>query len=86
MKQHEEDADTLIVSTALDISKDYESVIIVGEDIDLLVILIGTANAIQNNVFFLKSGRGKTPTSLYSTTSLKNQNLAYFVPSRIRRL
>ncbi|XP_071574804.1 uncharacterized protein [Temnothorax nylanderi] len=76
VKQHEEDADTLIVSTALEMASDYESVVIVGEDIDLLIILTGIANETQNNVYFMKPGKRKSAKCLYSSTSLQDPTLA----------
>lgn len=43
---------------------------IVGEDVDLLVLL--TANATSSNVYLLKPGRGKTQQALYSVDSINN--------------
>lgn len=37
--QAQEDADTLIIKTALEVAKDNKTVIVVGQDIDLLVLL-----------------------------------------------
>ncbi|XP_043285283.1 uncharacterized protein [Venturia canescens] len=45
VKQAQEDADYLIVETAISISDQYHSVFIVGEDIDLLVILTQNADS-----------------------------------------
>lgn len=65
-KQAKEDADTLIVNTALELSPTNETVIIVGEDIDLLVILIGLCK--YANVFFLKPGKNKVSAAIFSPT------------------
>lgn len=65
-----EDADTGIVNMAIDKIKDYDSTEIIGEDIDLLVILTGLSQD-KSNIFFRKPGRGKTPEALYSPASLK---------------
>lgn len=47
--QAEEDADRLIVTTAIAKASDFEEVFIVGEDVDLLVILNGLTDPTQNN-------------------------------------
>lgn len=65
VKQALEDADTLIINTALDMSNKFGSVVIVGEDIDLLVILTGLCKS-ENNIYFLKQGKGKAGNILYS--------------------
>ncbi|GBL75992.1 hypothetical protein AVEN_234308-1 [Araneus ventricosus] len=56
VKQAEEDADYLIKS-ALEIEKKSQCVVVVGEDIDLLVIMVVSINS--ENIFFLKPGRGE---------------------------
>lgn len=48
--QAEEDADRLIITTAVTITSSYDVVIVVGEDIDVLVMLIG----IHTNVRFFQ--------------------------------
>ncbi|KAJ8894166.1 hypothetical protein PR048_006776 [Dryococelus australis] len=75
-KQAKEYADTLIVNTALSLAPSNETVIVVGEDVDLLVILIGLCRA--ENVFFLRPGKdtvspAKTsPTNAVSSTVAEN--------------
>ncbi|CAH1113108.1 unnamed protein product [Psylliodes chrysocephalus] len=66
--QAEKDADRLIVTTAILISF-YVVVKMVGEDIDLLVLLCGLSrdgrehilptNRLNNNIIFVKCGRGQ---------------------------
>lgn len=48
--QAEEDADRLIITTAVTITSSYDVVIVAGEDIDVLVMLIG----IHTNVRFFQ--------------------------------
>jgi len=48
-----DDIDTLIVNTAIDLSMTNEIVVIVGEDIDLLIILTGLAWPLQPITLFL---------------------------------
>lgn len=79
VKQHDEDADVLIVQTALERATNFESVIIVGNDIDLLVILTGIAEPSHRNVFFLKPGQGKVAKSLYSSQSCKDDSIRKYI-------
>ncbi|KAG5873472.1 hypothetical protein JTB14_029560 [Gonioctena quinquepunctata] len=63
--QATEDADTVIVNEALSLAEGTETVVVVvGEDIDLLVILTGLCQ--RENVFFLKPGKGNVPPTTYS--------------------
>ena len=68
VQQAAEDADTLIVRTAISMSSSFQSVFIV-EDSDLLVLLIALEKA-HPNVHFLKPGKGKTEEKIYSQQSL----------------
>lgn len=70
VKQAAEDADTLIINTAIDMSSAHDSVVVVGEDIDLLVLLIGLARSLPN-VYFRKPARGKIAQKLYSSQSFQ---------------
>jgi hypothetical protein len=67
--QAEEDADTLIITTAIRKASDFQVVVIAGEDVDLLVILTGLRCPIKGSIYVQKCGRGKTPDVFYSTTS-----------------
>ncbi|KAJ8893879.1 hypothetical protein PR048_006480 [Dryococelus australis] len=75
-KQAKEDADTLIVNTALSLAPSSETVIVVGEYVGLLVILIGLCRV--ENVFFLKPGKDIvspatfSPTNTVSSTVVEN--------------
>ena len=51
VKQAVEDADVMIVETALTVADNYDSVIITGEDIDLLVLLTALGSS-KMNVYF----------------------------------
>ena len=73
VKQAHKDTDTLIVNTAIEETSNSNSVTIVGEDVDLLVILTELAESKQN-IFFLKQGRGKTETKLYIQASIKYES------------
>ncbi|GBL76220.1 hypothetical protein AVEN_234489-1 [Araneus ventricosus] len=57
VKQAEEYADYLIIKSALEIEKRSQCVVVVGEDIDLLIIIAASTNS--ENIFFLKPGRGR---------------------------
>lgn len=47
----------------------HSTTIIVGEDVDLLVLLIGRTHLLQN-IYFMKPGKGKIETKFYSSSSL----------------
>lgn len=66
-KQAKEDGDTLIIKTALDMAPNNENVVVIGEDVDLLVILIGLCH--HTNVYFLKPGKCKSTQNIYSPIS-----------------
>ncbi|GBN38510.1 hypothetical protein AVEN_74266-1 [Araneus ventricosus] len=70
VKQAVEDTDVLIVETAVSIKSQYDNIFVVGEGIDLLVLLTGLA-PMKENLYFRKCGKGRTPDVLYSTTSFK---------------
>src|ERR1700761_1131584 len=63
-----EDADVLIVCTALTQLDTVEHVIVVSEDVDMLVILYGVPNA-SSNVFLYKPERSGKEQSYYSRSS-----------------
>lgn len=78
--QSDGDADLLIVLTALDAAqkKPYAQVYIVGEDVDLLVLLLYHSSFVDNvEVKLLKPGRstGKQPSSVYSPMSIRGEIL-----------
>lgn len=58
-KQVVEDADILIITTALMMAPSNEHVRVVEEDIDLLVILIGLCSPDIKNVFFSETSKRK---------------------------
>lgn len=51
-EQARDDVDVLIIETAIEVSKHERTVVIIGEDIDLLVILIGRTQLHQEEIFF----------------------------------
>ncbi|GBM40533.1 hypothetical protein AVEN_76939-1 [Araneus ventricosus] len=60
VKQAVEDADVLIVETAVSVKSQYDNIFVVGEGIDLLVLLTGLA-PMKENLYFRKCGKGRTP-------------------------
>lgn len=70
VQQAPADADSFIVGTAIQEAANYEEVTIIGEDIDLLVLLTGLGRHLTN-IFFKKPSRGRTPEQLYSPASFK---------------
>jgi hypothetical protein len=66
------DADTQIVHTAIELSHTQSyPVSVIGEDIDLLVLLATLARE-ERDVTFIKPGRGKVPSKVYSSTKLQH--------------
>lgn len=68
VKQATEDADSLIINTVISISSTFDSVIVVGEDVDLLILL--TALSTRSNMYLLKPGKGTILQRIYSTESI----------------
>lgn len=75
-----EDADKLIVDTAIEnVRADSKTtVIIVGEDVDLLVIFSQLAKDIEN-IYFRKENKGCNPYEFYNSSSFKSENLQNIV-------
>ncbi|GBP62239.1 hypothetical protein EVAR_44647_1 [Eumeta japonica] len=65
--QAESDADALIVRTALAASPLFNTVTIVAEDIDILILLTALGRK-QANAFFFKPSKGRTAEQLYSAS------------------
>ncbi|GBL82939.1 hypothetical protein AVEN_106441-1 [Araneus ventricosus] len=78
VKQAEEDADYLIIKSALEIDKGSQCVVVIGEDINLLVIMEASNNS--ENIFFLKPGRSKAEDALYCAAIL---NIAPYIRDNI---
>lgn len=70
-RQSRDDADVLIVETAIEKSIN-NTTIIVGEDIDLLILLIARTQILDQptSIFFKKPGKNNVETKIYSTESL----------------
>ncbi|GBL90764.1 hypothetical protein AVEN_257562-1 [Araneus ventricosus] len=58
VKQAVKDADVLIVETAVSVKSQYDDIFVVGEGIDLLVLLTGLA-PMKENLYFRKCGKGR---------------------------
>jgi len=68
-----DDADTLIVILLINVSSYHPKSILVGEDIDLLVLLIALTPR-ENNIYFLKPISGKIEKKMYSTEYIQKHN------------
>lgn len=64
------DADSVIVRCALEKATTHQTVLIIGEDVDLIVLLIALASP-ENNIYFLKPGKGNVEAKLFSVLKLK---------------
>lgn len=69
-----DDADMLIVQTAIQEAERNQNVVVVGQDIDLLVLLLGLA-PLSKNIFMLKESQGTVKKRVYSTRSLIGGNV-----------
>lgn len=74
VKQSEEDADVLIIKTAIELTKENNITIIVGEDTDLLVIFTQLAYPLGlNNIYFNIPSKSNVPEKIFSIDSFKPQ-------------
>ncbi|XP_072153362.1 uncharacterized protein [Bemisia tabaci] len=72
--QAEDDADTLIVNKAISVVRETnKQVAIVGEDIDLLVLMVALTPA-PSDVPLLKPGKGKNAAQIFSANELQTSN------------
>lgn len=69
-----EDADAVIVQTAINVASDEKPAVIVAEDIDILVILT-QKTPVNKKVYFLKPSKGKTAERLYDSNAFINASL-----------
>ena len=67
----EDDADLLVINTAIQKSSNI-LVTVVGEDVDLLVLLIALIPQ-NKNIYFLKPGSGKIAKKVFSSNDLQKQ-------------
>lgn len=72
-KQAVEDANVLIVTTAIITAKNNITVIIIGQDIDLLVILIQLETT-NLEIYFRKQGSGNINDCCYSSNCFNNSS------------
>ncbi|CAH1099607.1 unnamed protein product [Psylliodes chrysocephalus] len=70
VKQAIEDADLLIVQTAIEIAPSFSSEFVIGEDVDLLVLFTAKARKIPN-LYLRKQGRGKKEDVFYAPQRLQ---------------
>lgn len=70
VKQANNDVDVLIIETALEQSNTNKT-IVVGEDVDLLIILTARTPTDKVN-YFLKPGKIQTETKMYTSQSLNS--------------
>lgn len=76
-----DDADLCVVETAIKESQG-TSAIVVGQDIDLLVLIIHLAPT-ETEISFLKEGKGKTKSRIYSSQDLQSSRILNDLKSSI---
>jgi hypothetical protein len=69
VKQAQNDADVLIIETAIEQLNATNTTVVVGEDINLLVLLTART-PIDKIIYFLKPGKAQQQTEIYSSKSL----------------
>lgn len=69
VKQAQNDADVFIIETAIEQFSSTNPTIVVGEDVDLLIILTARTPT-DKIVYFLKPGRAQVQKKIYSSQSL----------------
>lgn len=72
-----DDADVLIIKTAIEQST-YSSVTVVGEDVDLAVLLIASTPPTKD-ILLLKPGRGKTKTIVLSSQKMQQSGFEHIL-------
>lgn len=65
------DADTLIIRTAIDLSRN-KNVVVVGTDVDLLILLIQLSKQ-DNQLYMYKPGAGKCPDKVFSISCVQRR-------------
>ncbi|GBM56581.1 hypothetical protein AVEN_133066-1 [Araneus ventricosus] len=73
-KKPDKDADCLIVNSALALAPTHPSVVVISEDIDLFVILIGIFTF--RHVYFLKPGKLKIAEKIFSPHTALEKTIA----------
>ena len=71
VKQANNDADVLIVETAIEQFNSTHTIIVVGEDVDLLVLLTARTPT-EKTIFFLKPGKAQHQSEIYTSKSLSS--------------
>lgn len=66
----EADADFLIVTTAINLCKEGGKVVVVGNDTDLLVLLVTLASD-EDDIYLFYPSKGKTPPTFFDIQSLR---------------
>ena len=70
-----DDADALIVQTAIDEADRYELVVVVGQDVNLL-ILITALTPEDKNVLMLKEAQGNIARKVYNSQEIQKSNIS----------
>ncbi|GBN63404.1 hypothetical protein AVEN_120458-1 [Araneus ventricosus] len=66
------DADTYIVRSGLEKATSHPVVAIIGQEVDLVVLLIALAPT-ESNIYFIKPGKGKVEAKLFLTRKLQKE-------------
>ncbi|KAL4718517.1 hypothetical protein ACJJTC_010356 [Scirpophaga incertulas] len=69
IKQADNDADVLIIETAIEQFESSKTTVVVGEDVDLLILLTARTPT-DKIIYFLKPGKAQVQSRIYSSQSL----------------
>ncbi|GBM73704.1 hypothetical protein AVEN_177752-1 [Araneus ventricosus] len=76
-KKADEDADCLIVNFSVALAPTHPSVVVIGEHIDLFVILIGIFTF--DNIYSLKAGKGKIAEKIFPPHTALEKTIADYI-------
>lgn len=75
VRQANADADTTIIRVVMEKAKCSCSTVVIGEDVDLLVLLIALAPK-EREIKFFKAGKGNEESKTYSSKKLQELDFA----------
>ncbi|KAK3885207.1 hypothetical protein Pcinc_010551 [Petrolisthes cinctipes] len=77
-----DDADVLIVQTAILEANQHASVVVVGQDVDLLT-LITALTPKEKNVLMLKEAQGNIPRKVYNSQEIRQSNILHNIKESV---
>ena len=72
VEQADDDADTLIVETAIEIAAS-KTVVVIDTEVDLLALLVAKTPVSSRDIFFMKAAAGKVPSQYYPVRAIHTE-------------